>query len=105
MNTHTFSDYALGQLRSAKAAIVDDAEITEILESQDEVLARYSPTFQPGRIETIEEEVLRSFLRIENNHHWSGLHRQVNRVCADMQVTRSALGELVNEMRPITDRM
>ena len=105
MSTHTFSDFALGQLRAAKAAMVDDVEIAEILESQDEVLARYSPAFQPDRIKTLEEDVLRSFLRIENNHHWSGLHRQVNRVCADMTATRAALAELVNEARPITDRM
>ncbi len=105
MTTHTFSDYALGQLRAAKAAMVDDVEIAEILESQDEVLARYSPAFQTDRMKTLEEEVLRSFLRIENNHHWSGLHRQVNRVCADMTTTRVALSELVNEARPISERM
>jgi hypothetical protein len=105
MNKKTFSDYALGQLRAAKAAMVDDVEISEILDSQDEVLARYSPAFQPDRIKDLEEDVLRSFLRIENNHHWSGLHRQVNRVCADMEATRKALAELMNEERPITDRM
>lgn len=105
MNTHIFSDYALGQLRAAKAAMIDDVEIKEILEAKDEVLARYSPAFQPGQIETLEEDVLRSFLRIENNHHWSGLHRQVNRVCADMDATRAALTELVNEAQPISDRM
>jgi len=105
MNTHSFSDYALGQLRAAKAAMVDNVEIAEILESQDEVLARYSPAFQPDRIKNLEEDVLRSFLRFENNHHWSGLHRQVNRVCADMTATRAALAELVNEARPIADRM
>lgn len=105
MSEHNFSDYALGQLRAAKAAMVDDVGIAEILESKDEVLARYRPALQPGRIETLEEEVLRSFLRIENNHHCSGLHRQVNRVCADMKVTRAALAELVNEARPIAHRM
>jgi hypothetical protein len=105
MSTHTFSDFALGQLRAAKAAMVDDVEIAEILESQDEVLARYGPAFQPDRMKTLEEDVLRSFLRIENNHHWSGLHRQVNRVCADMAATRAALAELVNDARPISDRM
>lgn len=105
MNAVVFSDYALGQLRAAKAAMIDDLEIAEILESKDEVLARYSPAFQPDRIETLEEEVLRSFLRFENNHHWTGLHRQVNRVCADMSATRAALADLVDETRPISQRM
>lgn len=105
MNDLHFSDYALGRLRAAKAAMVDDMEINAILDAQDEVLARYSPAFQPGRIETIEEEVLRSFLYIENNRHWSGLNRQVNRVCADMAATRAALADLVDETRPIASRM
>lgn len=105
MNTHSFSDLALGQLRAAKAAMVEDVEISKILEAQDEVLARYSPAFQPGKIETLEEEVLRSFLYIENNQHWSGLNRQVNRVCADMEATRNALADLVDETRPIATRM
>ncbi|GGF60392.1 hypothetical protein GCM10011402_10500 [Paracoccus acridae] len=85
--------------------MIEDGEIKKILEAQDEVLARYSPAFQPGRIEAIEEDVLRSFLYIENNHHWSGLNRQVNRVCADMAATRAALAELVDESRPIAARM
>lgn len=105
MNAHSFSDLALGQLRAAKAAMVEDGEINKILEAQEEVLARYSPAFQPDRIDTIEEDVLRSFLYIENNHHWSGLNRQVNRVCADMAATRLALTDLVDESRPIATRM
>lgn len=105
MNAHSFSDYALGQLRAAKAAMVEDDEINKILDAQDEVVARYGPSFQPGQIEAIEEDVLRSFLYIENNHHWSGLNRQVNRVCADMTATRAALADLVDESRPIAERM
>lgn len=105
MSIPHFSDYALGRLRAAKAAMLDDREVTDILEAKDSVIARYSPAFQPGRIEAIEEDVLRSFLYFENNRHWTGLNRQVNRVCADMDATRSALAHLVDETRPITDRM
>lgn len=105
MIEHTISDFVLGRLRAAKAAMVEQGAIKDILEAKDEVLARYSPAFQPGRIEIIEEDVLRSFLYIENNRHWSGLNRQVNRVCADMMATRAALGSLVDETRPIASRM
>ena len=77
----------------------------EILDAKEEVFARYGPAFQPGAMENIDEDVLRSFLYFENNHHWSGLNRQVNRVCADMAATRAALAELVDETRPIADRM
>lgn len=81
-----------------------DAEIREILESRDSVVERYGPQFQPGQIEMIDEKVLRSFLLIENNKHWSGLFRQNNRICSDMTATRAALGALVDESRPIEER-
>lgn len=105
MTLISIPESALGQLRAAKAAMVDDAQIKDILEAKDEVLARYRPAFQPGRVEAIEEDVIRSFLRFENNQHWTGLHRQVNRICADMDKTRLALGALVDETRPVADRM
>lgn len=105
MNAPHFPDYALGRLRAAKAAMLDDREVSDILEAKDSVIVRYSPAFQPGHIEAIEEDVLRSFLYFENNRHWTGLNRQVNRVCKDMDATRTALAHLVDETRPIADRM
>lgn len=105
MNEISISDDALGRLRAAKAAMLDREDIRKIQESKDQVLARYSPSFQTGAIDNLAEEVLRSFLYLENNHHWSGLNRQVNRVSADMAITRAALAELVDETRPIADRM
>ena len=105
MNTHSFSEYALGRLRAAKAAMQERPDTHEIIEAKDTVLARYQPAFQPGAIETIDEEILRSFLYLENNRHWSGLNRQVNRVCADMTATRAALGRLVDETCAVEDRM
>lgn len=95
---------ALGRLRAAKAAMQKNTEINEILKARDCVIDRYGPQFQSGAMEHIDEEVLRSFLLIENNKHWSGLYRQSNRICADMATTRSALGELVDETRSIEER-
>lgn len=105
MTVDAFSDVALGRLRAAKAAMLERKDMGEILDAKEKVFARYSPAFQPGVIENIDEDVLRSFLYFENNRHWSGLNRQVNRVCADMAATRAALTELVDETRPIADRM
>jgi len=100
----TISAYALGRLRAAKSAMQKDEEIQTILASRDSVIGRYGPQFQPGQIEQIDEDVLRSFLLIENNKHWSGLFRQSNRICADMVATRAALGTLVDESQPIEKR-
>lgn len=104
MNTIKISDEALGRLRAAKAEMLEHQSIREILDAKDSVLARYRPAFQPGAIETLDEDVLRSFLRIENNRHWSGLFRQGNRICADMPKTRAALSKLVDETQPIEYR-
>lgn len=98
------SSDALGRLRAAKVAMQKDEEIQAILASRDSVVDRYGPQFQPGHIEQIDEQVLRSFLLIENNKHWSGLSRQSNRICSDMSATRAALGALVDETRPIQER-
>ncbi len=105
MTLPSIPESALGRLRAAKAAMLDRQDTLDILEARDEVLARYKPAFQPETISTIEEDVLRSFLYFENNRHWSGLNRQVNRVCADMPTTRAALAHLVDETRPIAERM
>lgn len=99
------SEEALGRLRAAKATAHEHAEVRNIIAAQDEVLARYSPNFRPSEIANIGEDVLRSFLYFENNKHWTGLNRQVNRICADMVTTREALAALVDETQPITTRM
>ncbi len=104
MNRIKISDDALGRLRAAKIAMLEREDVRGIIEARDGVLARYGPAFQPGAMATLDEDVLRSFLRIENNRHWSGLYRQGNRICADMPKTRAALSALVDETRPIQDR-
>lgn len=105
MTPVAISEYALGRLRAAKTAMLERKDTREIIQAKDEVLARYSPAFQPGAVDTLDEEVLRSFLYFENNRHWTGLNRQVNRICADMEKTRAALSQLVDEAYPISDRM
>lgn len=105
MTMPMITDLALGKLRAAKALLNDHPDTRDIQDARDQVYARYKPAFQPDEIKKIDEEVLRSFLYFENNRHWSGLARQVNRISADMAATRSALSQLVDEARPITERM
>lgn len=105
MSSYDIPEEALGRLRAAKTTMLKRTELREIVDAKDEVLARYGPAFQPSAIATIEEAVLRSFLYIENNRHWSGLYRQANRICADMPSTRAALAALVDEKRPLEQRI
>lgn len=104
MNNHIDPE-VLGRLRAAKETVKDNGEIREIIEARDEVLARYSPMFQTEKIGQISEEALRSFLYFENNKHWTGLNRQVNRICADMDAARTALAALVDEAQSLQTRM
>ena len=102
----TVSQEALGRIRAAHARARKDEEVRGIIEARDEVFARYSPMFQPGVIGTIDEDEFRSFLYFGNNKHWTGLHRLMNRICADMDAALAALG-LVPEFRrgtPIGER-
>lgn len=96
---------ALGRLREAKAKAETDDEIRRMVEARDLVFARYSPMFQPGQIGSISEDALRSFFYFENNHHWTSLYRQVNRICADMDKARKSLSLLVNETQPLETRL
>ena len=103
--TVEISDEVLGRLRAIQAAAYSHKSIQEMIGARDQVLSRYSPSFQPGAIANLEEDVLRSFLYFENNCHWTGLNRQVNRICADMPRTRLALADLVDEQQAIETRM
>ena len=102
---HAINNEALGRLRALKEVAGKHEELRELIGARDEVLARYSQQFQPPAVLDLPEEVLRSFLYFENNKHWTGLNRQVNRVCEDMSATRLALAELVDESQPLANRM
>lgn len=79
-------------------------EVREIIDKRDEVLGRFSPAFQPRAVADLEEGVFRAFLSFENNKHWTGLGRQPQ-LYADMNGLRQVLSVLVDEARPIRERV
>lgn len=99
------SDDVLGKLRGLKATALNNDEVRAVHGARDEVIARYSPSFQPNVVAKLSEETMRSFLYFENNKHWTGLNRQVNRICSDMEATRRVLADLVDETTPVAMRM
>jgi hypothetical protein len=101
----TVAAEVIGELREAVAGLRGSATYEEIVEPQDVVLARFQPVFSPEHVAEITAEEFRSFLLLENNHHWSGLHRQSTRMCADMDKLREALSILADETRPVADRV
>ncbi|HHU83327.1 MAG TPA: DUF1016 domain-containing protein [Firmicutes bacterium] len=96
---------SLGKLREALASFRNTDIYKDIVDPKDAVLARFQTVFTPEHVTAITEEGFRSFLLIENNRHWTGLHRQGPRMCADMDRLREALAILVDENQPVANRL
>lgn len=95
----------LGQLREDVIALRGTPMYNDIVEPRDKVFARFQPVFSLEHLESITEDEFRSFLLAENNRHWSGLHRQGSRICADMGKLRKALTILTDESQPLALRL
>lgn len=85
--------------------MLDGKGIQEILDAREDVYARFTPAFQTEAMQTLGEDTLRAFLDFKNNKHWSGLYRSVNKICAEMGKTRTALMHLADETLPIQGRI
>ena len=103
--TPSIPEHTVSRLQHLKSLAEQNSEIQRVVAAKDQVIARYSQSFQPGAVETLDEEVMRSFLLFKNNCHWTGLHRQSGHVCADMAETRRALAEAVDRSRPLDPRL
>lgn len=80
--------------------------ITEkIVRPKARVFARFRPVFAEDHLPGLTKEELRDFLLFENNCHWTGLHRQVNRMCLDMPKLREALRILLYGDGPVGPRL
>ncbi len=95
----------IGKLREVLAGFKNSSIYKEIVEPKDIVLARFQPIFTPEHIADITEDEFRSFLLLENNRHWSGLHRHGPRLCADINRLRDGLRVLVDETQSVADRL
>ncbi|RJR43363.1 MAG: DUF1016 family protein [Deltaproteobacteria bacterium] len=95
----------IGKLRKNVSNLKNTDTYKEIVEPRDQVLAQFQPIFSAEHVLDISEEEFRSFLLLENNRHWSGLHRQGPRMCGDMDRLRKALTILLNETKPIAERL
>lgn len=100
-----FNHATLDTLTKTKANMKVDEEAKAIVDAKEEVLNRFTPAFQFDSIGSIDDDILTNFLYFKNNQHWTGLHRQAPKICADMAATRSALTDLANESRPLKFRI
>src|ERR1035437_1451559 len=72
--------------------------------AQKAALEYYGKFFRPDNLPNITEEEFKGFLLIENNKHWTGIHRHPS-IYADMERLRKALAVLLDENQPIQNRL
>jgi hypothetical protein len=92
-------------LIQARLGTGTSAEIAPLIAARDEVLARYQAIFTPEALSRLTEGEFRDFLLFRNNRHWMGLQRMGPSICSDMDRLRKALGILLDESRPIRERL
>lgn len=95
---------AVVRLRQALNDLKNRAKLQEIGPGRDEVIGQYGTLFSPQQLPDLTDEKFRSFLRFENNRHWTGIERQGPRITADMPALREVLAQLQDESRPLADR-
>lgn len=95
---------ALGILRQKRVPAGDNDEYRDMVARRDEVFARYQPLFTPQGVTNLTAEEFKSFLHIENNHHWTGLNRLGWKACEDMDALRPKLARLFDDSQPVEKR-
>jgi hypothetical protein len=61
--------------------------------------------FDRRALKRLTAEQFKSFLLFKNNRHWKAIHRQGNQIVEDMPALRQALDVLLDEKRPLADRL
>jgi hypothetical protein len=80
-------------------------DFTNITSHKEQVLAYYQPIFSARHIPVLTEAEFKSFLSFKNNYHWTGMERVRKHMVQDMGLLREALTILIDESRPIRDRI
>lgn len=77
----------------------------DIVASQTAVQSRFRPYFSPEHLPYLTQEEVWEFLSAKNNRHWTGLERHRARLTANMPVLRKTFSILLDEGRPISERL
>jgi len=88
----------------AKVKHIYQTDIDRI-NAEKEVIYRYGALFRPQNIDNLTAEEFKSFLWFRNNKHWKNIHRYGNRITSDMKKLKSTLKLLLDESKPIKDRL
>lgn len=80
-------------------------EVAQMLRDRDAVHREYGRLFRPDNLERLGAEDFTGFLLYENNRHWHGISRHRTKLISDMHQLRRCLGVLLDETRPIAERV
>lgn len=83
----------------------EDEELSQIVGAKEEVIGRFQPIFSDEHLSELTAVQFKSFLRYDNNKHWTGIARYGGRLTEDMDALRSALRILFDESRPLRERL
>lgn len=97
-------DAAVERLRSGLTELDQIHDLTEIERQKDGVIGRYGEMFAVENLPHLSAEDFRSFLRFENNQHWTGIGRYGSRLVQDMPKLQEALILIQDESRPLAER-
>ena len=77
----------------------------ELKKNRDEVLEKFGEIFKLENIDNLTAEQLQKFLRYSKNHHWGNIHRPGGFLIRDMPTLKKGLKMLLDESRPISERI
>jgi hypothetical protein len=90
-------------LESLKAG--PDPEFARITADRDEVFGHFRPIFSTEHVNQITADEFKDFLSFKKNRHWRHIHRHQKTITSDMDKLRRALSVLVDEKKPIIERL
>ena len=92
-------------LQEAIIKTEEDYQKPERPNAEKEVIDKYGYMFHPHNLDVLTKDDFKSFLLIKNNKHWEGIHRQGNMITQDMDKLRNALKILLDENKPLKERL
>ena len=80
-------------------------QFIQMVADGESVQRQYGKVFSPENLHRLDAEEFKEFLLYENNRHWWGIHRHQAKLVSDVDRLRRTLQVLVDEGRPIAERL
>jgi hypothetical protein len=78
-------------------------DVNQMIRDQGVVVGRFGPVFRNAG--DLDEGTFSEFLQFEHNRHWWNLHRHEEQLTRHFEVVRATLVDLLDDSRPIGDRI